>query len=531
MASIQAQAIQNSTQHSLNRINQNIQVASLGLSYRQRQQEWTYQKNLAEKDKEIAKTQISIAKSQVRVVAQEKRMAELQRNFSEATLDFLNEKFTNADLYRWMGQVLEGVYAYFLRQATNMAQQAAQQLAFERQERVPVSLKEDYWKISANGGNQFSEGESQDRKGLTGSARLLQDIYKIDQHAFETDKRKLELSKTLSLSSLFPQEFQQFRETGVFRFQTNGDVFDRDFPGHYLRLIKQIKTQVVALASPVNGIKATLVNGGISRTVVGGKGVPFTEINVVKQPETIALTGSNAANGLFELVSVYHQEKLLPFEGLGIETEWELRMPKASNFFDYESIADVIFTIDYTAKEDFMYKQEVQERLGTEITTNRAFSFRNNLPDQWYDLLNPEQTENPMSISFELTEKDFPANVQDLEIEDVVVYLADSDNEDLKFKLKMNLGLENADGVARASVKTNGLNFTSKSAELLEMAGIKDSPVGTWTLEFPTGKYTGTAFGEDKEIDNRQAAIDLFRNGNIDDILFIITYKGQTAGW
>ena len=180
-----------------------------------------------------------------------------------------------------------------------------------------------------------------------------------------------------------------------------------------------------------------------------------------------------------------------------------------------------------------MYAEEVKERIGTEITTNRAFSFRNNLPDQWYDLLHPNETESPMSISFELTEKDFPANVQDLEIEDVVVYLADSDNEDLKFKLSMNIGLENADGVARASVKTNGLNFTSKSGEPLEMAGIKDSPVGTWTLEFPTGKYTGSAFGEDNkaDIDNRQAAIDLFKNGNIDDILFIITYKGQTAGW
>lgn len=366
---------------------------------------------------------------------------------------------------------------------------------------------------------------------MTGSARLLQDIYKIDQHAFDTDKRKLELSKTISLASLFPQEFQQFKETGVFRFQTQSELFDRDFPGHYLRLIKQVKTQVVALASPVDGIKATLVNNGISRTVVGGKGVPFTEINVVKQPETIALTGTNAANGMFELVSVYHQEKLLPFEGLGIETDWELRMPKPSNFFDYDSIADVIFTIDYTAKEDFLYAEEVKERIGTEITTNRAFSFRNNLPDQWYDLLHPEETENPMSISFELTEKDFPANVQDLEIEDVVVYLTDSDNEDLQFKLKMNVGLENADGIGQGSVTTNRLNFVSKSAEPLEMAGIKDSPIGTWTLEFPTGKYRGTAFGEDKEIDNRQAAIDLFRNGNIDDVLFIITYKGQTAKW
>ena len=33
-----------------------------------------------------------------------------------------------------------------------------------------------------------SDSEETDRRGLTGSARLLQDIYRLDQYAFETDK-------------------------------------------------------------------------------------------------------------------------------------------------------------------------------------------------------------------------------------------------------------------------------------------------------------------------------------------------------
>ena len=59
-----------------------------------------------------------------------------------------------------------------------------------------------------------------DRRGLTGSARLLQDIYQLDQFAFETNKRKLQLTKTLSLARLAPLEFQRFRDTGVLTFAT-----------------------------------------------------------------------------------------------------------------------------------------------------------------------------------------------------------------------------------------------------------------------------------------------------------------------
>jgi Tc toxin complex TcA C-terminal TcB-binding domain len=81
-----------------------------------------------------------------------------------------------------------------------------------------------------------------DRRGLTGSARLLQDIFQLDQFAFETTKRKLQLTKTISLARLAPLEFQRFRETGVLTFATPMTLFDSDFPGHYLRLIKRMRT-------------------------------------------------------------------------------------------------------------------------------------------------------------------------------------------------------------------------------------------------------------------------------------------------
>ena len=60
-------------------------------------------------------------------------------------MNFLANKFTNAELFEWMSGVLGGVYAYFLQQATALAQLAEAQLAFERQEPAPGFVRADYW--------------------------------------------------------------------------------------------------------------------------------------------------------------------------------------------------------------------------------------------------------------------------------------------------------------------------------------------------------------------------------------------------
>ena len=61
-----------------------------------------------------------------------------------------------------------------------------------------------------------------------------------------------------------PQEFLDFRSTGQLTFQTPMSWFDADFPGHYLRLIRQVSLTIVALVPPSRGIRATLASNGIS---------------------------------------------------------------------------------------------------------------------------------------------------------------------------------------------------------------------------------------------------------------------------
>ena len=312
-----------------------------------------------------------------------------------------------------MSGILGGAYNYFLQQATAMAQLAQYQLAFERQETPPAFIKADYWDAADETAQPANDQSKQpDRQGLTGSVRLLQDITRLDEFAFETNRRKLQLAETFSLSRLFPVEFQRFRETGRLSFATPMTLFDQSFPGHYLRLIKRVSLSIVALVPPTRGVRATLIASGISRVVTGGD--VFQTIVVRRDPEQIAFTSTSNATGLLELEPDVGM--LRPFESMGVDTNWELQLPKAANPFDYRSMADVLFTVEYTALQDFSYRKQVIQQLDNTISAERVFSIRDQFEDQWYALHNPDQVAAPMSVKFALTPDSFPPNLDDLRI-------------------------------------------------------------------------------------------------------------------
>ena len=489
-------------------------------SYERREQEWKFQEKLAKQDVRIGTQQIITAQDRLRVVGQERVISQMQANFAEETLDFLTNKFGNAEFYDWMVGILEGVYSFFLQQATATAKLAEDQLAFERQEVTPSYIQADYWEVPNDNFTTNQNNDTPDRRGITGSARLLQDIYQLDQYAFETDQRKLQLSKTISLARLAPAEFQGFRETGEMLFSTPMELFDRDFPGHYLRLIKRVRTSIIALIPPNDGIKATLSTTGLSRVVTGQNNL-FQTNEIARPPESVALTSPRDATGLLELTP-QSQEMLLPFENIGVDTSWELRLPKASNLFDYNTIADVLITIEYTALNSFTYRQTVLNELGNTISGDRPFSFRNQFADAWYDLNNPEQTDidNPIMVGFETKREDFPANINNLKIQHLVLYFARSEGEIFEVPVEsldfiyINQGGEettiegNGNNTIDGVLSTRRANAPSGWDSIIENA---PSPAGKWQLALP----------------NTDATKSLFEEEAIEDILFIITYSGE----
>lgn len=61
------------------------------------------------------------------------------------------------------------------------------------------------------------------------------------------------------------------------------------------------------------------------------------------------MSTGNHDSGVFELNS--DGERYLPFEGAGVVSRWKLELPNPFRQFDYNSIADVLFTIQFTSLE------------------------------------------------------------------------------------------------------------------------------------------------------------------------------------
>ncbi|MEU9015080.1 hypothetical protein AB0D12_36195 [Streptomyces sp. NPDC048479] len=291
-----------------NDVESQLQANQLNAGIEQRRDEWRRQLVATGQHSLVAAAQVVTAQDHVTIAVQEEAIATLQHKQAVATLTFLGNQFTNADLYLWLSTTLGGVYRYFLQQATATARLAQAQLAFERAEPAQALIRGDYWQSPA-------QATGPDRRGLAGAEQLAEDLTRLDSYALSSERRRLNLSQTFSLARLMPVEFLGLRESGTLTFATPMSLFDAAFPGHYLRLIRQVHTSVVALVAPDRGIRATLRSGGISRVTTGRDGT-FRDITVRHDSSVVALTSPVGATGVFELDA--QSDLLLPFESSGV---------------------------------------------------------------------------------------------------------------------------------------------------------------------------------------------------------------------
>jgi len=269
---------------------------------------------------------------------------------------------------------------------------------------------------------------------------------------------------------------------------------------------------VIALVPPTQGIRAALTASGISRVVVGGTGGTFPLVTIRRNPELVALTSPNNATGLFEMDM--QSDMLLPFEAMGVDTAWELQLPKASNAFDFGSIADVVLTIDYTALNSYDYRQQVIQALDPQVSADLTFSLRQQFPDQWYELNNPDPAAPLRAVRFNTLRSDFPPNLDDLRVQQVALYFLQNGTVEVPVSY---FTLSRPDGTAPAggsATSTGGIISSRGNANASWSGMIRQSPVGQWDLALP----------------NTSDVQQLF-DGQLQDIVLALTFSGQLAAW
>ncbi|GAX61563.1 superfamily I DNA and RNA helicases and helicase subunit [Candidatus Scalindua japonica] len=506
-------------------------------AYERRRAEWSHQGALARKDRAIAIQQRRIGLDRERIVNKELNIARMNQRFADDVVKFLSTKFTNKELYRWMARSIRRIYREHLNYALSIAHLAQQVLSFERQEAVNI-IGHQYWDT--------------EKKGLLAADNLLLDINKLDQHKFRTETRKRELVKQISLAAIDPVAFQHLRERGVMDFTTLMAWFDRDFPGHYMRMIKNVSLSFIALIPPREGIHATLRNSGISKIMVGP---PFADLKtVIRAPEAISVTITNDGTGLFEVD--LKDNMLLPFETSGVESQWTLELPKGANRFDFDTLVDVVMTINYTSLEHPQYREQTLRAMGeikTEVATQRQyseveiesqsfFSVHNRFPDDWYHFHNPVfladqsqygfapgNTIPPYHMKLELLPVLLPPNEKDHKLQRVIIASRGEQPGKLPLEISFKPRGTNTTYKVKADLDS-GLLRINKNTQTVSGTNFpidSKTPFGTWQIRIRTEENSSTynaAFAGATTVENQKKITLRW----LKDLMLVIQYSAKT---
>lgn len=286
---------------------------------------------------------------------------------------------------------------------------------------------------------------------------------------------------------------------------------------------------MVALIPPGEGIKATLSNTGISRVVVGPE--PFQTVTLRREPETVALSNPVDSTGTIEPDS--SDGMYQPFENGAVDTMWEFRMPHAANRIDYSTLMDVLVSVDYLAFHSYDYQQTVIRQLDPQLSSDLRFSLKNDFPDAWFDLSNPDLLDEPnrFIMAIDVAASNIPPNLDNPRLTNVSIRFCGTGAAHVAFEVSA-LSRTDSDGnvtnasagVARAierhlSAKT-GSGALWQPLIGANAAGRRPSPVGTWTINLRPGNAA-----------KEQELGDALASGTLSDILFVLSYEADLPPW
>ncbi len=371
-------------------------------SYVRRQQNWAFQANSAAR--EIIQLDKQIVAAQIREQMAQKALDNHEEKIKRAkeVENFLNEKFTGKELYRWMGDHLSSLHKEMYDLSFALAKKAEKAYQFEIGDRQASFIQYGYYDKA--------------RKGLMAGEQLKTALRELEKAFIEKNEREFELTKHISLARLNPMILQELKETGSCTFNLPEELFDLDFLGHYFRRIKSVSITIPSVTGPYTTINATLrllinhirvdtqTSDYKSETRFRSSNVPAT---------SIATSEAQNDSGMFELN--FRDERYLPFEGAGAISKWQLELTEDYKFrqFDYSSISDVIIHMNYTAREDAGLKNEAKKHLeealkaeSNKLPLMRMYNLKQEFSTEWHQFISAQGEDQILELN--LARNHFP---------------------------------------------------------------------------------------------------------------------------
>jgi hypothetical protein len=382
-----------------------------------RDAEWHHQVDVFTIEIEQIERQILAAERRRDSAAHELDNTQRQIEQSREILDFLRDKFTSQQLYLHLQRESAALHRQMYELALRAARQAERAFNFERGHTARAFIPGELW--------------SDLREGLMAGERLTTALRRMEKAYCDENVREYELTKHISLRQLFPSQFLRLKTTGSCEIEIPEWLFDLDYPGQYMRRIKSVAMTIPCVVGPYTGVHCRLSLLASATRVVpwllepiascckeppprkalppspcgcwsgpprptherearpqradNGYAMRADDQRIVKRygaKEAIATSSGQNDAGVFELN--FRDDRYLPFEFEGAVSRFRIELPPENNYFDMDTLSDVVLHLNYTAREG----GEVLRKAAREDAERRLpdagrclFDVRRELPD------------------------------------------------------------------------------------------------------------------------------------------------------
>jgi peptidoglycan hydrolase-like protein with peptidoglycan-binding domain len=375
------------------------QIGTLA-GYQRRKDEWDLLGRLAAIEIDQLQFQMNAAEIRQAIAEKDLENQELQIENAHSADEYMRNKYTNEQLFSWMITQISTVYFQAYQLAYDMAKKAERCFQYELGLANSSFIQFGYWDSL--------------KKGLLAGDKMMTDLRRLEAAYLEQNRRELELTRNISLEQVAPMSLMTLKETGQCNLSLPEWLFDMDYPGHYMRRIKSVSVSIPCIAGPYTSVNCTLaLTRNETRADPTGAYAKADENDPRFRTQLGSISSiatSHAQNdaGLFELN--FNDERYLPFEGAGVISDWQIKMPKENNNFDFATVSDVILHIKYTARDGGAHlAQEANNNLGAVLpqSTVRLFSLKHQFSTEWHKLFNPAAGQD-QELVIQLTRELYP---------------------------------------------------------------------------------------------------------------------------
>lgn len=358
--------------------------------WQRRSDEWLHQTQTLPIEIEQIELQILGAQRRRGVALRELNNQQRQIEQSTEILNFLRDKFTSDQLYLWLQKETASLHHRMYDLALHAARQAERAFNFERGHTTRRFIPDSTWDTL--------------HEGLLAGERLEFALRHMEKAYCDENVREHELTKHISLRLHFPGAYLRLRTTGYCEIEIPEWMFDLDYPGHYMRRIKNVALTLPCVTGPYTGVHCRLTLLSSETRVDPALRPPALHCcrdrknrseyetcpddpRIVRQyaaRDCIATSSGQNDSGMFELN--FRDDRYLPFEYLGAVSRWRVELPPENNYFDLESLSDVILHLNYTSREG----DPLLRRAANEVAQNHLpadgwsfFDVRSDFPNAW----------------------------------------------------------------------------------------------------------------------------------------------------